>query len=217
MLSPRHISQNHEGTSVMKHILSALGAAALMAWATPALADDTQSVDIVGTAEAFCSLPTSWKYVSSTSGVNASEFAGTTWTIPASLLADAEGNGTVTADEVAIRVRGTAACNTTHSIMVQSLNGGLTNTDTLSSPPPGFENNRRMIYNANWTNKEGWGVFNWIPQSAGDSATYDHANRAPPGTHEFDVRMGLLRDPTAGPMVAGTYTDQLVITISVPG
>ncbi len=201
----------------MKHILSALGAIALMASATPALADDNQSVDIVGTAEAFCSLPTSWQFVSSTSNVNASQFAGTTWTIPSALLADSEGNGVQSTDEVAIRVRGQAICNTTHIITLTSENGGLANEDTISSPPPGFQNSRRMIYNANWRDEPGWGVFNWVPQSPGDTTTYDHGGRAPPGIHDFDVRLGLLRDAAAGPMVAGSYTDQLVITISVPG
>lgn len=207
-----------EGMPVMKHILRALSAVALMASAAPALAaDDSTPIDIIGTAEAFCSLPTTWQYVSSTSNVNASQFAGTTWTIPSTLLADAEGNGIVSATDVAIRVRGQAICNTTHTITLTSQNGGLANEDTLTSPPPGFENSRRMIYNANWRDKPGWGVFNWTPQAPGDTTSYDHGSKAPPGIHDFDVRMGLLRDPTAGPMVAGTYTDQLVITISVPG
>jgi len=201
----------------MKHILSAFGTVALMVSASPALAEDNQSVDIVGTAEAFCSLPTSWQFVSSTSNVNSAQFAGTTWTIPSTLLADSEGNGVVSTDEVAIRVRGQAICNTTHVITLTSEHGGLANDDTLSSPPPGFQNSRRMIYNANWRDESGWGIFNWVPQSAGDTTTYDHGGRAPPGIHDFDVRMGLLRDPAAGPMVAGSYTDQLVITISVPG
>lgn len=208
---------SHEGMSVMKHIIRALGAAALMAATTPALAaDDSTPIDIVGYAEAFCSLPTTWTFVSSTANVNSSQFAGTTWTIPSNLLADAEGNGIVSTAEVAIRVRGQAICNTTHTITLTSQNGGLANEDTLSSPPPGFENKRRMIYNANWRDKN-WGVLNWTPQAPGDSKSYDHGSSAPPGIHDFDVRMGLLRDPTAGPMVAGTYTDQLVITISVPG
>ncbi len=58
----------------MKAIVPVLSALALTGVATPALAQSApqQSVDIIGTAEAFCTLPTSWQYVSSTNNVSSS-------------------------------------------------------------------------------------------------------------------------------------------------
>ena len=38
---------------------------------------------------------------------------------------------------------------------------------------------------------------------------------APPGDRDFDVRMGLLRDPSASPMLAGAYRDTLTVSISI--
>ncbi len=199
----------------MKSILI-LGVAALATLATPAMAQDTASVDIIGSAEAFCSLPSSWQFASSTTNVSASQFSGNTWTIPSALVADTAGNAVQSTAEVAIRVRGQAACNTTHTITMTSLNGGLVHGASSSNPPNGFERMRRMTYNANWRDKQ-WGIFNFVPSAAGDSRTYDHGSRIPPGIRDFDVRMGLLRDPTNAPMLAGTYTDQLTITIAVAG
>lgn len=199
----------------MKSVLIT-GTALLAAFATPATAQETRSVDIVGTAEAFCSLPSSWQFASSTTNVSASQFSGNTWTIPSSLLADSAGNAIQSTAEVAIRVRGQAACNTTHTITLTSSNGGLAHGASAAAPPAGFVRQRRMTYNANWRD-ENWGILNWVPSSPGASTTYDHGSRVPPGVRDFDVRMGLLRDPTNAPMLAGTYTDQLTITIAVAG
>jgi hypothetical protein len=203
----------------MKKLILALAATTLTAVATPAAAqsspqDDT-TIQIIGTAEAFCTLPDSWQFASSTSNVSSSQFSGHTWTIPAALVATSAGNAVVSTAEVAIRVRGQAACNTTHIITLTSTNGGLAHAASASNPPGGFTRLRRMKYDANWTG-ETWGIFNWIPSAPGESITYNHGARVPPGNHQFDIRMGLLRDPTNSPMVAGTYTDQLVVTISVP-
>ena len=200
----------------MKAIVPTLGAVLLTGLATPALAQDTQSVDIIGTAEAFCTLPTDWTFVSSTNNVAGSSFAGHTWTINPALLADNTGNGIVSNAEVAIRVRGQARCNTTHQIELTSTNGGLAHAASATNPPPGFQRTRRMTYNANWTNTN-WGITNWVPNAPGASITYNHGAKAPPGEHDFDVRMGLLRDPTTGPMIAGSYTDNLIVTITIPG
>lgn len=199
----------------MKSILI-LGVAALATLATPAGAQDSASVDVIGTAEAFCSLPSAWQFASSTNNVSSSQFSGNTWTIPSTLLADTSGNGIVSSAEVAIRVRGQAACNTTHTITVSSSNGGLAHAASVSAPPAGFTRKRRMTYNANWRDQN-WGVINFIPSAPGDSRTYNHGSTVPPGNREFDVRMGLLREPTSGPMLAGAYTDQLTITISIAG
>lgn len=200
----------------MKSILI-LGVAALATLATPAVAQDSASVDVIGTAEAFCSLPSTWAVASTTNTVSASQFSGNTWTIPAGLLADTAGNAVNSTAEVAIRVRGPASCNTTHTITVTSSNGGLAHGASAANPPAGFERKRRMTYNANWRDQSTWGVFNFVPSAPGDSRTYDHGAKVPPGTRDFDVRMGLLRDPTNAPMLAGSYTDQLTITISVAG
>ncbi|RYD65308.1 MAG: hypothetical protein EOP58_07810 [Sphingomonadales bacterium] len=201
----------------MKVILPTLGAIALTGLATPALAQSSQSVDIIGTAEAFCTLPDSWQVASTTNNVTASQFSGKTWTINPALLADNTGNGIVSGSEVGIRVRGQGRCNTTHTITLTSANGGLVHGASASNPPAGFQRTRRMTYNAHWRDQTSWGITNFIPQSAGASNTYDHGAKAPPGVREFDVRMGLLRDPTVGPMLAGSYSDQLTVTITIPG
>ena len=214
-----HFSELHEGSPVMKKLILAVPAAFLAAVATPAVAqpsaqDDT-TINIIGTAEAFCTLPDSWQVASTTSTVSASQFSGHTWTIPAALVATSNGNAVVSTAEVGIRVRGEAACNTTHIITLTSTNGGLAHAASATSPPAGFTRLRRMTYNANWKDTT-WGIFNWVPSAPGDSISYDHGARVPPGNHEFDIRMGLLRHPTNSPMVAGAYSDQLIVTISVP-
>lgn len=199
----------------MKSTVRFLSAAALLAVASPALAQDpAASVDIVGTAEAFCSLPSEWQFASSTNNVSMNQFAGRTWTIPGALLANNEGQGVVSTDEVAIRVRGQGICNTPHVITVTSTNGGLRHQGTIGAPPPGFQASRKMIYNANWRDTTN-GVIGWVPQAPGDTKIYNY-NVAPPGIRDFDIRMGLIRD-LAGPLIAGTYTDNLVVTISIPG
>ena len=203
----------------MKTLILAAAAATLSAVATPAAAqasaqDDT-TISIIGTAEAFCTLPSNWQFVSSSSNVSASQFSGNAWTIPAALVADSSGNAVTSTAEVSIRIRGQAACNTTHIIRLTSANGGLAQAASAGHPPAGFTRLRRMTYDANWRDTD-WGIFNWIPTSPGDSIAYDHAARVPPGNHEFDIRMGLLREPTNSPMLAGSYSDQLTVTISVP-
>jgi hypothetical protein len=208
----------HEGFPSMKTFILAMAAATLALVATPAAAqpaqDDT-TISIIGTAEAFCTLPDNWQFVSSSANVSASQFSGHTWTIPAELVADTSGNAVTSAAAVEIRIRGQAACNTTHIIRLTSANGGLAQAASAGHPPAGFTRLRRMSYDANWRDTD-WGIFNWIPSSAGDSITYDHGARVPPGNHEFDIRMGLLREPTNSPMLAGSYTDQLTVTITVP-
>jgi hypothetical protein len=204
---------------MMKTFLLALATATLAAVATPAAAqaqaqDDT-TIDIIGTAEAFCTLPDNWQFVSSSSNVSSSQFSGHTWTIPAALVADTSGNAVTSTAAVEIRIRGQAACNTTHIITLTSSNGGLAQAASAGNPPAGFTRLRRMTYDANWRDTD-WGIFNWIPSAPGGSTSYDHGARVPPGNHEFDIRMGLLREPTNSPMLAGTYTDQLTVTITVP-
>lgn len=218
-MSPRtNLSARHGELPIMKKLTFALAAAAMTALASPAAAQPVQdetTISIIGSAEAFCKLPETWAYASSTGNVGSSQFSGNTWSIPPELIATTNGNAVVSTEEVAIRVRGMASCNTSHIITLTSSNGGLAHAASASSPPAGFTRSRRMIYNANWRDKS-WGVFNWVPTAPGDSRSYDHGVTVPPGNHEFDIRMGLLRDPTNSPMLAGPYNDQLTITITVP-
>ena len=215
---PLRFPRPRQGPPRMKSFILALAAATPAAVATPAAAQapvqDDSMISIVGTAEAFCTLPDSWQFAASSSNVSASQFNGNVWTIPAALVADSSGNAVASTAQVEIRIRGQAACNTTHIITLRSANGGLA-YDAAGDPPAGFTRLRRMTYDANWRDTD-WGIFNWIPSSAGDSISYDHGARVPPGSHEFDIRMGLLREPSNAPMVAGTYTDQLTVTITVP-
>jgi hypothetical protein len=216
----------------MKSILSLFGAAALTALATPALAANPQSVDVIGNAQAICTLPTSWSFVSAAGGAGGGQFSGNTWTIPASALADAAGIATNTNAEYAIRVRGEAMCNTGFEITLRSENGGLVNTTytgaTPPQPPAGFTWKRKMIYNANWQNDitpgtsvnppaigaSNWGVVNFIPTAPGDSDSYDHGNKAPPGIRNFDIRMGVIRDAGQGPLLRGDYQDVITIDLT---
>src|SRR3546814_10765684 len=77
----------------MKSILSLVGVAALAASSAPALAQtvakttDDAAVDVIGNAEAICSLPTSWTFISAAGPANAGQFSGNTWTIPSTALA----------------------------------------------------------------------------------------------------------------------------------
>src|SRR3546814_6210312 len=88
-----HSIETHGGLSVMKSILSLFGVAALAASSAPALAQtvaqttDDAAVDVIGTAEAICSLPTSWTFISAAGPANAGHFSGNTWTIPSTALA----------------------------------------------------------------------------------------------------------------------------------
>lgn len=233
--SARHLFiETHGGLSVMKSILSLFGVAALAVSATPALAQtttDDANVDVIGNAPPICSLPTTWTAVSWTGGASSGQFTGNTWTIPANVLANPNGNGVVTSTEYAIRIRGEAMCNTSHRITLTSQNGGLVNEAYTGSPPPapiGFTWKRRMIYNAQWQNDSGpgtgspvppakgiqnWGVINFVPTAAGTSEVYTHDNKAPPGERNFDIRMGVLREATSGPLLAGLYQDVITVTL----
>src|SRR3569623_1749678 len=78
MSRSHHFNECRGRLPVMKAIVPFLSALALTGVATPALAQNSpqQSVDIVGPAEAFCTLPTSWQFVSSTNHVSSSQNSG---------------------------------------------------------------------------------------------------------------------------------------------
>src|SRR3546814_15649312 len=77
-----------------------------------------------------------------------------------------------------------------------------------------------MVYSAQWQDDvtpgtsnnptpigaNGWGIVNWMPQSAGASDTYIHTVQ-PPGNRNFDVKMSVRRDGASGPLLDGLYQD----------
>jgi len=210
----------------MKLIASlALGALALTA-AGAVSAQET--VNMTGTAEAECHLPNTWQYVSNNNLPGGNFTSGSnTWNIPSNLVTDANGmsNGSGQAD-VAIRIRGTSFCNTAHTIVLTSQNGGLV---SAAAPVAGFANRRTMRYDAYWS--QGGSPFggssraveNFFPTTAGQSAqaTYTIANGAPPpGNRTFDIRMGLQRNAPnipSQPMLAGAYQDVITVTLTPIG
>ena len=215
-MSLLHNSNKHEGFPMKKMFFAALATtAAMTALAAPAAAQTPQTIEIIGNAEAFCSLPDTYAFVSGFNGGNGGQFNTRTWTIPPQLVADTSGQA-IGMNEVAIRVRGNATCNTGHNIELRSLNGGLASDEVSEEDaPPGFTRKLRMRYSAHWLGQPTWGVNNWEPNAAGASTTYEHGNRVPPGSTQFDIRMGLIRESTTSPMLAGEYSDTLTVIISV--
>src|SRR3546814_2324325 len=83
-----------------------------------------------------------------------------------------------------------------------------------------------MVYSAQWQDDvtpgtsnnptpigaNGWGIVNWMPQSAGASDTYIHTVQ-PPGNRNFDVKMSVRRDGASGPLLAGLYQDVITVTL----
>lgn len=210
------------GGTTMKLIASlAVGALALSA----AGAASAQVIDMTGTAEAECHLPNSWQFISANNLPGGSFTSGTnTWNIPSALLTDANGMSAGSGgSDVAIRIRGTSFCNTAHTIVLTSQNGGLV---AAAAPVAGFANRRTMKYDAYWS--QGGNAFptasrsvqNFYPTSPGQSATatYTIATGAPPpGNRTFDIRMGLQRNAPnipAQPMLSGSYQDVLTVTLT---
>lgn len=208
--------------NVMKTIMRLTAAAAVLLGAGVAVAQE--DVEITGNSPGRCVLPETWTFVSANGGASAAGFGGTTWTIPPAALADGMATP-ATGPEYAIRIRGLGFCNISHRIQLSSLKGGLVG-GTPGAPPPGFANRRAMSYEAQWSTAplgdSGRGAFgpqvSFTPAAAGAvsaPALYTVSNTlAPPGSRAFDLRMGLQRDPLAGPLVAGAYSDQLTVTLS---
>ena len=83
---------------------------------------------------------------------------------------------------------------------------------------------RSFFISAHWVAGDGLngsnGVMNFAPTSPGQmSGVYNYvvgATKPPPGNRGFDIRLGMQRGTGgAGLLVAGTYSDQLLVTISV--
>lgn len=207
----------------MKAIASlAMGAIALAA-AGSASAQST--VDMTGTAEAECHLPDTWQFISAggfSGGAGSFNSAGKTWTIPSELLTDTTGMSAA-GSEVAIRIRGTSFCNTAHTIILTSQNGGLV---ADAAPVPGFANRRTMKYDAYWGNGSGSpfatggtrNISNFSPTTPGQSRQGDYTitpTAPPPGSRAFDIRMGLQRSGLpAQPMLSGAYEDVITLTLT---
>lgn len=189
-----------------------------------ASAASAQSTPVGGTVEAICSLPATFAYHSSTTGTSAGAFAGTTWTIAPAQFAATDGSA-VTGGEIAMRVRGTGVCNTSHTFTISSDRGGLTAPGTASdAPPAGFAKRRPMRYEAYWvasgTSSSSVPLgpkATIIADVAGEAntATYDVGpTLAPPGTRAFDIRMGMARGALTEPLLAGAYSDTVRVTLS---
>lgn len=206
----------------MKTTVSIVALCAAAAVCAPALAQE--AIALQGTAEPYCTLPTTWTAQSSgAGGATGAQFNSNsrTWTIPQAALAGADG-AAVAGGEYAVRIFGDGSCNTAHRIQLQSTRGGLsTGSDPSQPAPAGFARRRPIKYDAYWASGSGlttnYGVQNFTPTAPGQtSAAFDYtltASRPAPGNHRFDVRMGLQRSGAAL-MVAGDYSDSLVITIT---
>lgn len=126
----------------MKTIFALSASLALLTSAGYASASD-ELVNVTANAPAICALPNTWTVNSTTSGANAGQFSGTTWTIPESQFATSSAMA-FQGGEIAIRLRGQGICNTSHTIQVASARGGLTAGDATVAPPSGFTNRRAI-------------------------------------------------------------------------
>lgn len=222
MFKNNNLSCRMKGSKAMNKLSPAVMALAVMAFAGVASAQE--NVDVTGDAPARCTLPDSWTFVTANGGAAGSTFSGTTWSIPANAFATANA-AAVTGQEYAIRIRGVGFCNVSHQIKLKSLRGGLLNGNVGDPVPAGFANLRVMNYEANWsasalgsTERVPFGPMAELdPTSAGQEATAAFVVSdalAPPGARSFDVRLGMVRDTLSAPLVAGNYTDQLVVTLA---
>lgn len=206
----------------MKKTISIAAVLAVSALAAPTFAQET--VELMGEAEPYCNLPTTWVYATGNGG---QYFSGSTWSLPQSIIANTSGIA-ITGGEYPIRVTGEGSCNTSHRFQLQSSRGGL-RADVEA--PTGFSNRREIRYDAYWSTATfatdgvraayGPAIGNWRPSTPGQMSsmiTFTATGTRPaPGNRFFDVRIGLLRDAADGPLVASDdYQDQLTITVSFP-
>jgi len=208
----------------MKTLISMAATVLALAAAGAVQAQDPQ-VEVAGTAEAQCTLPDSWSFVSQNGGASGAQFSGTTWTIPDAALADANSLA-VSGAEYAIRVRGVGFCNASHTIRLQSARGGLVAGDPTTPAPAGFAKRRAMQYGAHWSGNGGPDNRNpfgpaasftpTVPGQQSGVANYAVSGAlAPPGNRTFDVRLGMQRGPLAAPLIAGAYSDSVIVTIAL--
>lgn len=207
----------------MRAVISLAAAAAVLATAGAAASEE--NVTLSGNAPAICTLPDTWTFVSGFNGAGGDSFSGSTWRIPTAVLAgpDATPAGST---EYAIRIRGQGVCNVSHNITLTSERGGLTADAAGGNTPAGFGTGATMSYAAQWS-EHGLGssqngafgpTASFTPTSAGDSsapaAYVVSAELPPPGERAFDIRMGLQRPAGSLPLLAGAYSDKLIVTLS---
>lgn len=211
--------------TAMKTIVSLSAGALLLASATAAAAQtpQPQSVQVGGTAAQICTLPSSFTFSNST-GSDTGTFNGTTWLIPTSSIANANGSA-VGGAELGIRITGPGFCNTPHRIMVESLNGAL-RRNGMTTAPTGFAIQRAVQYDAHWADgtqqsyarRYGPGVFDWQPPYPNSGATRNWTGAEPqgiPGARPFDMRLAVRRNDGVNlPLVAGTYSDTVSVTLT---
>lgn len=204
---------------MLKRVLPLVAASLAAVVATGAAAADPQ-VSVSGIAEASCTLPSSWAVTNVSGGAAAGQFSGQTWTIPDAYFADT-GSLAATGADIALRVRGTGVCNTSHSFRLESTRGGLVTGDPGTPAPAGFSRRRAVRYDAFWSNgsngAQGPAVI-YTPSVPGLSSTANYTVSGalpPPGVRQFDFRMLLNRGGAATPMVAGEYSDTIVITLTI--
>ncbi len=209
----------------MKTLVSVTAAALVLSAGAAAAQNVPAEVTLTGSAERLCTLPAAWSFVSQNGGAASSGFSGTTWTIPSSALANNVSNA-VTGDDFAIRVRGTGFCNASHTIQLRSSRGGLVAGDPAAPAPTGFAKRRSMTYAAHWSGNGGPDSRNpfgpsadFEPTTAGQQslpANYMVSGAlAPPGNRIFDIRLGMRRGALTTPLIAGSYTDTVTVTITL--
>jgi len=197
----------------------ALAAAALGTAGTATAQSTPQSVTVGGSAPVACTLPEGYTFVSGNAGATGDEFDFQVWNIPQTALVDSSGMPTSGAG-YAIRVRGTAHCNTSHTISVQSARGGLAQGNQNAAAPVGFANRRAMTYRAYWSNGQVGGSAAPIgPEAvlvaaATPGAFNVSALQTPKPNTSFDVVMSVQRPPLGTPLVAGYYWDTLTVILS---
>lgn len=188
----------------------------------PGAAMAQESVEVGGDAPKICTLPNDWHVTTTAGGANAGQFGGSTWTIPTTQFSTATGQPYVSG-EIAMRIRGSAFCNTSHTIQVSSLHGGLTQGDGTTAAPAGFANRRAVTYQALWVASGTGNSTVVLGNSASLTATTPGATTTrpyvvsaslpPPGAREFDLRIGVARTSTT-PLVAGAYSDVVTIRLT---
>jgi hypothetical protein len=219
----------------MKTLFSLAAGAIVLAAAGASAAQE--NVNVTGEAEAMCTLPDTWRYVSNSYGAVAGgnfDAGSRTWNIPSNLVAGPDGMAGGGGGEVAIRIRGESFCNAAHTITLESERGGLV-ADAAAAA--GFANRREMRYSAYWSDApvgsnsgpnspyggNSRGVNNWVPSIAGDSTSRTFTiddSVGPPGYRPFDIRLSLPRGAAQTPslpLISGDYNDTITVTISGVG
>lgn len=205
---------------MLKSLLTSTFAIAALAAAGAASAADP--ITLNGSAEKYCTLPSSWSFSAGSGGGTAGQFSGTTWNIPEALLSDAQGQPAVGSD-TGLRIAGIGSCNASHSIRLQSARGGLVTGTPGDAAPNGFTRRRQVRYDAFWSNGGsvtfGPSVNNFNPSSAGQQSNVANfvvgVGQAPPGNREFHFRALFNRPANGTPMLAGAYSDNVTITITL--